>query len=289
MNKLSGKWAGHFEQILHDVNHSIPLEMELKTFNNNIISGQAKFEFQDNNYEMVLEGELHSRNLLKLNYENETLLQFGTFVLELSENPEQLSGDFIGYGPISNRIVKGSLILNKLEEINAISTDEFLSAQSPLLYYERKKEMVKSPYAEHEIGISTNDDDRIKVIIQRDGHYFIIAKGTYEGAAYCEVNALLFVYNVNTNQEICRGTIKSAYNTVGYPPDNYSIRTSKTKDSQEVSGVLKHYTGLLKKGDVLELRYGNEPLKSNNTIEQRRFYYASPGDFLALIRIPHLH
>ncbi len=154
-------------------------------------------------------------------------------------------------------------------------------------YYERKNAMVESPQAEHEKGISTNDNDKIKITVPADGKYLILAKGTYEGLAYCIVDAVLYVYNVGTNQPLCEQKIKENYNLVRHPELNPSIRVSKEPRSQEVTGTLKFITlERLKKGDELELRFGNINHSDGATVDQRRFKYAAPGDFLVLMKLP---
>ena len=64
---------------------------------------------------VILEGGYRNDRFLKMDYHNKDtdIIQFGTFILELSEDKLTLKGNFLGYGPYSKKIVDGTVELTK--------------------------------------------------------------------------------------------------------------------------------------------------------------------------------
>ena len=115
----------------------------------------------------------------------------------------------------------------------------------------------------------------------------ILAKGTYEGVAYNIVDVYLYIYNGSS--PLYKQIIKNNYNLVRDPETNYSIRNSINSKSQEIVELIKYKTTQkLKKGDEIELRYGNFDVDGRSTpVKQRMFTFAYKGDFIALIKLPN--
>ncbi len=135
-------------------------------------------------------------------------------------------------------------------------------------YQERSSAMVVSLEGTNGNGIPTNDPDGIIVTVTEKGHYMILAKGSYEGRAYCIVDIVLFVYSVKNNRMLGKQVISTNYNFQGLV-------------SKDVKLILSEP---LERGDQIELRYGNINHSDGASDAQQSFSYAAPGDFLALIK-----
>lgn len=106
---VKGTWKGKFEQrrdTLEKVSLTIQLESKL-----NVIYGHITFE--DTKLKCV--GGFVQDRFLSLYYENQfaSKLQHGTILRQLSGNNDKLSGNFLGVGPLSERIVAGKIEVAK--------------------------------------------------------------------------------------------------------------------------------------------------------------------------------
>jgi hypothetical protein len=76
----------------------------------------AKLPNGESDVELILEGRLLFDKFLKLDYRCLDFgpIQFGTTVLEVDATVTTLKGEFVGYGAIAQRILSGTLQLNKV-------------------------------------------------------------------------------------------------------------------------------------------------------------------------------
>ena len=64
---------------------------------------------------VVLEGGYRNDRFLKMDYHNQNkgIIQFGSFIFELSANNSELNGEFLGFGPNTQKIISGKVSLTK--------------------------------------------------------------------------------------------------------------------------------------------------------------------------------
>lgn len=74
--------------------------------------GEFAFDFRSTRYvfKVHLKGGLRYDRFLKLDYKNtnESAIQFGSIMAQLSDDGHELEGQFLGYGAVSRRIVHGT-------------------------------------------------------------------------------------------------------------------------------------------------------------------------------------
>lgn len=156
------------------------------------------------------------------------------------------------------------------------------------LYSERSNGQILSKESIRDESILPYDSDQIAITVPEDGDYIVLAKGTFDNRGYCISDPYLCVYNETQKNSIIDDVIiKTQYNHVGHPEncDCNSIRILRYgPGSQEITGTInKKTTKPLKKGDVIKLRYGHKNITSCNDLA---FWFAFPGDYLGLIRVP---
>ena len=106
---INGTWDGKFTQrrgVIGETNINLALNSKL-----NIVYGEITYG--DNKLKCV--GGFVQDRYLSLHYKNEveSKLQHGNIILLLGGNNESLTGDFIGVGPSSEKIVIGTIELTK--------------------------------------------------------------------------------------------------------------------------------------------------------------------------------
>jgi hypothetical protein len=103
---VQGTWKGTFVQASKTVEVTIFLKSKL-----NIVYGEIKYEGE----KLKCVGSFVQDRYLSLYYKNEreSKLQHGNIVLLLSGNNDKLAGDFVGVGPISEKIVAGKIAVKK--------------------------------------------------------------------------------------------------------------------------------------------------------------------------------
>ena len=123
-NTMEGVWVGKAIQKFFGNNISIPVLIEFKK---NINAGIAilditdvKFKNEKNKEKWIL--DLHTidthNDFVLLNYKNKdnTLNQFGSITFKIDNEKGRLDGYFTGYGPESQGLVYGAMILTKTEK-----------------------------------------------------------------------------------------------------------------------------------------------------------------------------
>ena len=113
---IYGKWKGTFEQTLNGNLHSIELQFDLKVTNSGAITGKVKVPYGTETFDLNIKGGFYSQRFLKMDYENadRAILQFGSFVFKLSDSAKKLTGYFVGYGHLSQKIIGGDAVLEKV-------------------------------------------------------------------------------------------------------------------------------------------------------------------------------
>lgn len=108
---LPGTWTGIINQH-KGVIGSNEVVFELKTFLN-VVYG--KMVYKDKKETLKFVGGFVQDRYLNMHYKNthNTILQYGSVLLHLSGTNQILSGDFLGVGPESEKIVRGSVKLKK--------------------------------------------------------------------------------------------------------------------------------------------------------------------------------
>jgi hypothetical protein len=116
--KLEGDWLGTVSQIDQDPYQvSMHLSVRQKQVKGTGIL-QGKGEDQEP-LSMIFQGGFSKDQFLKLEYRNKDnqTVQFGTLILTLSGRNSCLEGQFLGYGPITEKLVHGELRLEKVKNI----------------------------------------------------------------------------------------------------------------------------------------------------------------------------
>lgn len=111
---LTGKWEGLVRQNLKENDErSFNVQLNIKVKGRRII-GTGVIS-SDNMHHVELEGSFRNDRFLKMDYRNNELgvVQFGSFVFQLSGDSRQLQGLFVGYGHLSESIIHGDCLFNK--------------------------------------------------------------------------------------------------------------------------------------------------------------------------------
>ncbi len=122
-NSIEGIWVGNAIQSLFGKNISIPILIEFKenTEKGIAIMDIAEFEFKNVKKEdkWILDLQVMNSNdaFVLMNYKNKDtkLSQFGSITFKIDDEKGRLDGYFTGYGPESNGLVYGAMILTKSE------------------------------------------------------------------------------------------------------------------------------------------------------------------------------
>lgn len=110
---LPGTWAGTVNQ-QKGITGTSEVTFEFKTFLN-VVYG--KMSYKDQGATLKVVGGFVQDRYLNLHYQNihSATLQHGSVILHLSGTNKRLSGDFLGVGPMSEKIVRGVVELKKDE------------------------------------------------------------------------------------------------------------------------------------------------------------------------------
>ncbi len=125
---LTGQWKGpvHQEGGIQGTPIDIQLALTLRS-TRRVVRGEGFFTgaFQNQTFNTtmtILGGFVHER-FLKLEYEYKSeLVQFGFVLLELSPDGRTLEGQWMGFGPISRKLVSGSMQLHKQGSFSHLPT-----------------------------------------------------------------------------------------------------------------------------------------------------------------------
>ena len=115
---IKGKWHGTIHQFVNDgttaVFDDFPIEFNFEVNQKKII-GESDLNFRGVNIELVAEGYFPAERHLLLTYRNKSdiQMQFGSIVMELNAEGNELEGKYVGYGNISERIIQGIISLKK--------------------------------------------------------------------------------------------------------------------------------------------------------------------------------
>jgi hypothetical protein len=110
---LTGVWSGIVDQVSSNVT-GYKIELNIIATKKQII-GSGKVYRSGQIISIKLSGAFRNDEFLKLDYENSEgrIIQFGSFILELSSGSDTLDGRFVGYGHVSKSIIHGSVSLSK--------------------------------------------------------------------------------------------------------------------------------------------------------------------------------
>lgn len=113
---VTGKWKGYFDQTLDENHFKYQVTLDLKVSSKGSLIGKAKVPFEDEIFDINVKGGFYTGRFLKMDYENsdKAIQQFGAFVLNLSSNNKKLTGFFVGFGHITERIMGGIAVLEKV-------------------------------------------------------------------------------------------------------------------------------------------------------------------------------
>jgi len=126
LGALGGLWLGTANQPRGpDGNHvQYPIRMDL-TVKNRVVSGSSELHVPYRESQQVMALSLRASYwrdpYIEIDYENQDTneFQFGTMLYELSDTGRELSGQYVGYGSLSGRIVTGTVRLSKGNANNA--------------------------------------------------------------------------------------------------------------------------------------------------------------------------
>ena len=97
------------------------LEIVLRTNEEGFIEGEyldwVEVDGQRVYIDMVINGSLEPRRILKLDYRPEkdpSVLMFGYYVLEIGNISKSITGRFIGFGPVTNKVIGGFVKMTKI-------------------------------------------------------------------------------------------------------------------------------------------------------------------------------
>ena len=117
---LNGNWQGSaYQEIGPDGN---PLDAKLHytlTASRKIVRGSGiyslKLKDKDQSRNFTASGGFLHDKFLKLDYKNtdDSAIQFGSAILELSADGKKLTGLYLGYGATSERLIHGTIELEK--------------------------------------------------------------------------------------------------------------------------------------------------------------------------------
>lgn len=113
---LAGTWAGVAHQEVgpdgNPLGSSITLEL---TTTRKTVAGTGRLCDQDYEARFTISGGFLHQRFLKLKYKNtdDAALHFGNITVEMSGDGRSLRGRYLGYGRVSERLVYGTVELNK--------------------------------------------------------------------------------------------------------------------------------------------------------------------------------
>ena len=117
---LTGKWSGVGYQEIGPDGQPLDAKLSLDLIaNGKTVTGTGDYTFRlrgtDYHIRIVLDGGFFHDRFLKLDYKNadNTAVQFGAIITELSSEGRTLRGYYVGYGAISERPVCGTLEVQK--------------------------------------------------------------------------------------------------------------------------------------------------------------------------------
>jgi len=109
LSQIKGSWQGTFKQrkgVVKEENITLSLNTKF-----NVIFGELKYG------QRILKciGYFDKDRYLSLRYRNkaDSKLQHGIIILKLNGENDKLSGDFVGVGPVSEKIVRGEIEVSK--------------------------------------------------------------------------------------------------------------------------------------------------------------------------------
>jgi hypothetical protein len=115
---VQGKWSGYFRQELNGESVTFGLSLDLRVSATGMLKGKAKFIYNKKNIDIRVNGGFYLDEFLKMNYynSNSKIIQFGAFVFKVDYELEKLNGQFVGYGPVSKKVISGPAILEKQDK-----------------------------------------------------------------------------------------------------------------------------------------------------------------------------
>jgi hypothetical protein len=112
---IIGKWVGSITQTIENIPTSFNLEITF-TADKKIVKGDASFisPLTSRTIKLKFVGGFLFERFIKFDYKNpdESVIQFGNAILDLSADGKTLIGKFVGFGSITNQIVSGEVTLN---------------------------------------------------------------------------------------------------------------------------------------------------------------------------------
>ena len=113
-NTANGSWTGkvRYEQGSELENHDIYFEI---TTNRKILKGYCTYTSKNGTTKLIIKGGFYSDRFLKIEHINEKIqiIHFGYTLLELDASARKLTGKFITFGRIKNKIISGFIGLEK--------------------------------------------------------------------------------------------------------------------------------------------------------------------------------
>lgn len=113
---LKGHWKGKIIQTPEINNNFFEFKLTIHfTPHRKKIYGQAKLETLDSMHDLNLSGGFQTNDMIILSYNNPSnkLIQFGTALFTLKSDGTHIEGKFVGYGPSTQTIVNGTVLLEK--------------------------------------------------------------------------------------------------------------------------------------------------------------------------------
>jgi hypothetical protein len=113
---LAGVWSGQGRQEKLSDWPAFTSKVDVKLrVTGAAIEGAGAFRFKEYNIRFKLTGTFSHDRFLKLDYNNidDDAIQFGCFMAELSADGKTLSGHYVGYGAVSEDIVRGAITISK--------------------------------------------------------------------------------------------------------------------------------------------------------------------------------
>lgn len=112
---VAGKWKGQLRQTLNSNTLLIEFQFDLKVSSLGAIEGEGSIAHDKELYLFTVHGDYKSNRFIKLDYanKNKSIQQFGTFILEVSDNCKELDGQLAGYGPISGKVISANIHMTK--------------------------------------------------------------------------------------------------------------------------------------------------------------------------------
>jgi hypothetical protein len=119
---LIGSYEGKVFQEMQDDIYVDHCNLHLRAGTNNQIEGELDIHFNRqgilsaSNHRMLVAGAYHHESILTLYYKNEkeANVQAGTITLTQSTLGTELFGEYAGYGPISGKLVNGTINFKKI-------------------------------------------------------------------------------------------------------------------------------------------------------------------------------